>query len=153
MFSTCSDLLASLPPPPRLPDDDVWQVGILRIQLLTAKKYLTDPKVLVTTIECISRVTIRLLGETWAGRLDSLLGDMDLHYFQVNPTRLGTFFEALAHRTTVHYQQLRLAKCTQPKLPPNGIEFASSPWPTTPASASSSTMGTRTPSLLSTSET
>jgi len=65
VFSTCSDLLGSLPPPPRLPDDDVWQV-------------------LVTTIECISRVTIRLLGETWAGRLDALLGDMDLHYFQDN---------------------------------------------------------------------
>jgi len=63
VFSTCSDLLSSLPPPPRLPDDDVWQV-------------------LVTTIECISRVTVRLLGETWAGKLDALLGDMDLHYFQ-----------------------------------------------------------------------
>ena len=55
------------------------------------QNYQSDPKVLVTTIECISRVTIRLLGETWAGRLDALLGDMDLHYFQVHSTKLNLF--------------------------------------------------------------
>ena len=27
-------------------------------------------------------VTVRLLGESWSARLDALLGDMDLHYFQ-----------------------------------------------------------------------
>ena len=37
VFSTCSDLLASLPPPPRLPDDDVWQVSCLWESILTAK--------------------------------------------------------------------------------------------------------------------
>ena len=47
---------------------------------------LGGSQVLVTTIECISRVTVRLLGETWAGKLDALLGDMDLHYFQVDTT-------------------------------------------------------------------
>ena len=89
VFSTCSDLLGSLPPPPRLPDDDVWQVLILSRNTFLLQNYQSDPQVLVTTIECISRVTIRLLGETWAGRLDALLGDMDLHYFQVNPTKLN----------------------------------------------------------------
>ena len=90
VFSTCSDLLGSLPPPPRLPDDDVWQVGdtngVMGIIKITFK---SNPQVLVTTIECISRVTIRLLGESWAGRLDALLGDMDLHYFQVDPTNMN----------------------------------------------------------------
>ena len=60
---------------------------ILRTNFFLPQSYPCVPKVLVTTIECISRVTIRLLGETWAGRLDALLGDMDLHYFQVNPTK------------------------------------------------------------------
>ena len=84
MFSTCSDLLSSLPPPPRLPDDDVWQVWILSQHLASSSP--CGSQVLVTTIECISRVTVRLLGETWAGKLDALLGDMDLHYFQVDTT-------------------------------------------------------------------
>ena len=58
-------------------------MGIVKIT------FKSNPQVLVTTIECISRVTIRLLGESWAGRLDALLGDMDLHYFQVDPTKMN----------------------------------------------------------------
>ena len=63
VFSACSSLLAGLPPPPRLPEDDIWEV-------------------LVTTIRSVSAVTVRLLGENWSSKLDALLGDMDLHYFQ-----------------------------------------------------------------------
>jgi hypothetical protein len=63
VFPACEDVLASLPAPPALPADDVWQV-------------------LVTTIQSVAAVTVRLLGDSSAGRLDTLLGDMDLHYFQ-----------------------------------------------------------------------
>ena len=58
-------------------------MGIIKIT------FKSNPQVLVTTIECISRVTIRLLGESWAGRLDALLGDMDLHYLQGAPTNMN----------------------------------------------------------------
>ena len=64
VFPAASSLVAALPPAPALPAEEVWEV-------------------VVTTVSSVAALTVRLLGNPWAGKLDTLLGDMDLHYYQV----------------------------------------------------------------------
>ena len=52
-------------------------------------------------------VTVRLLGESWSARLDALLGDMDLHYFQDSgPGDLWTLLNFWQWSLTLSHQPL-----------------------------------------------
>ena len=117
VFPAASSLVAALPPAPTLPAEEVWEV-------------------VVTTVRSLAALTVRLLGEAWAGRLDKLLGDMDLHYYQVGLL--------LPPRTVARPPSPRLAGCTQRRWPRSGTASGWRRWGRPPASASSWTTGTGT---------